>query len=78
MHSQHTTPRLAEKDTDRAVMTLLLDSYRPLSIAEIKQEMVDPIAAVDGVARLVAVGLAHRLGDFVFASRAALHAEAMG
>lgn len=59
-------------------MALLLDSSRPLSVAEITQEMDDSIAVVDGIARLVAVGLAHRLGDFVFASRAAIHAEAMG
>ena len=59
-------------------MALLLDSSRPLSVAENTQEMDDSIAVVDGIARLVAVGLAHRLGDFVFASRAAIHAEAMG
>lgn len=78
MQSQHTTLPPREKDTDRAFMTLLLDSLRPLAVAEIKQKMDDPIAAVDGIARLVAVGLAHRLGDFVFASRAAICAEAMG
>ena len=50
-------------------MALLLDSSRPLSVAEITQEMDDSIAVVDGIARL---------GDFVFASRAAIHAEAMG
>ena len=54
-------------------MGLLLDSTRPLAVAEIQREIVDPLHAEDGIARLVGVGLAHRLDGFVFASRAAIH-----
>ncbi|MEX1141107.1 MAG: hypothetical protein WD399_06755 [Thermoleophilaceae bacterium] len=37
--------------------------------------MRDPIAATDGLNRLTAAGLVHRIDSFVFASRAAARAS---
>jgi hydrogenase/urease accessory protein HupE len=63
-----------DAQTDTAIMGLLLDSPRPLAVAEVQRGIADPLMAEDGIARLVGVGLAHELEGFVFASRAALHA----
>jgi hypothetical protein len=69
------TPYPVEQDneTDTAIMGLLFDSPRPLATVEIEREIGHAIHAEDGINRLVAFGLAHRLDGFVFASRAALH-----
>lgn len=41
------------------------------------REMGDELRAQDGLARLVAAGLIHRLGEFVFTTRAAGRAHAV-
>lgn len=65
---------------DAAILGLLLDpnSQRPWSVEEVAREIGDEIATADGLARLTAAGLAHRIAEgFVWASRAALHAESL-
>jgi hypothetical protein len=63
---------------DRADHVLLAtltadDSHRPWSVDEIaRQAGEDP---TDALNRLAADGLIHRLGDFVWAARAAVRAE---
>jgi hypothetical protein len=79
MHAQNTPSPIQQDDQiDTAVMGLLLDSPRPLSLEEIKRETGSPLAAEDSVARLVGVGLAHRFDNFVFATRAAMRAIGIG
>jgi hydrogenase/urease accessory protein HupE len=68
------SPTEQDESVDNAIMGLLLESPRPLSVAEIATGIANPLAAEDGIARLVSVGLAHDLEGFVFVSRAALHA----
>jgi hypothetical protein len=64
---------------DRAVYCLLTvrDEQRPWSVHEIGLEIGDHSATMDAVRCLHGAGLAHELGGFVWASRAALAAEAM-
>lgn len=65
------------KDDESFVLAMLLDnSYqRPWSIEEVQREYRDPIAAKDALDNLQSSGLIHRIGDFVFATRAAVRAE---
>ncbi len=66
-----------EAHTDRVILGLLLDdgSERPWSVDEMVLEVGGD--AEDGLARLHAVGLVHRVATFVWASRAAVAAHAM-
>ena len=64
--------------TDQAIMGLLLIDHLGLwSVGEVVREMGDELRAQDGLARLVGAGLIHRLGEFVFATRAADRAAAL-
>lgn len=60
----------------QAVLTLLLDDaqQRPWSIAEVQRAIGNELQASDALTNLHADGLIHRLGDFVFATRAAVRA----
>lgn len=62
---------------DAVILEALLDcdGQRPWSVDEVARLLNDPIDASDGLGRLVRAGLVHRLDGFVFASRAALHAD---
>jgi hypothetical protein len=72
------TPAERDAATDAAVMGLLLtESHGPFSVAEVAADLGDDLAAQDSLSRLVRVGLVHRLGGFVFASRAAVQADAI-
>jgi hypothetical protein len=53
----------------------LLDSRHHQSTAEVSRAIRDEIAAIDSLNRLIASGLAHRDGDFVFPTRAASVAQ---
>jgi hypothetical protein len=65
--------------TDQAIMGLLLIDHPGLwSVEEVVREMGDELRAQDGLSRLAGVGLIHRLGEFVFATRAAARAGALG
>jgi hypothetical protein len=64
-----------DEDLDNLVLGLVLDDQSWLwSIDEIGLELDDRLATSDAVTRLAAAGLLHRLGDFVFPTRAARRA----
>jgi hypothetical protein len=64
---------------EQAILALLVvpGVQRPWSMHELTLEIGDRIAVEDCVRQLRGYGLAHRSGDFVWASRAALAAEDM-
>jgi hypothetical protein len=64
---------------ERAVYKLLAerDEQRPWSLHELGLTIGDPADAADAVRHLRGVGLIHELDGFVWASRAALAADAM-
>ena len=76
MHDQRTPD---PEQADAAILGLLLDpdSQRPWSEDEIAREIGNRVETVDGLARLAGAGLIHRLNSFVWASRAALHGDAL-
>jgi hypothetical protein len=76
----HTQPNYDPEQVDSAILGLLVDpgASRPWSVEEVAREIGDPVATADGLARLTAAGLTHRIAEgFVWASRAALYAEAL-
>jgi hypothetical protein len=76
----HTQPNYDPEQVDSAILGLLVDpgASRPWSVDEVAREIGEEVATADGLARLIGAGLAHRIGEgFVWASRAALHAEAL-
>jgi hypothetical protein len=70
MHNEP-SPAEAEADADATVLEFLTETPRLWSLPELGRAVGDNLTATDAVARLHAAGLAHRLGDFVFSSRAA-------
>jgi hypothetical protein len=62
-----------ERHTDVVVLGIMLHdaSSWPWSVAEIGRELQDHTRAEDSIRRLAEHGLVHRLGDFVFPTRAA-------
>jgi hypothetical protein len=65
------SPAEADANADASVLEFLTRDTGLWSLDELSRELGDRVSAVDAVARLNAAGLAHRLGDFVFATRAA-------
>lgn len=64
-----------ECQTDCIVIGLMLgESPWPWSVEELGRELRDKERALESVCRLVESGLAHRLDDFVFPTRAACRA----
>jgi hypothetical protein len=77
MHSDCPTATNVEQDDamDEAIMGLLLIDHPGLwSVGEVERSTGDPIATKESLDRLVAVGLVHRLEDFVLATRSAARA----
>lgn len=70
-------PTRDPEQVDAVILELLSDpdAQRPWSVDEVVREVGGDPEATDGIARLVRAGLCHRLSEFVWASRAALHAE---
>jgi hypothetical protein len=70
---------VAEQDDriDRALLGLLLRSgpHGLWSLEELGREIGDSLYVQDAVNRLHGQGLIHRLGDFVFVTRAAARVE---
>jgi hypothetical protein len=65
-----------DEDLDNVVLGLALDDPPWLwSVEEIARELGDEVDTHDAVARLAAAGLLHRLGEFVFPTRAARRAD---
>lgn len=72
----HTNPIAdpAHADRDALVLDLLLIEHNGLwSIDELKHLVGDEPGVEDAIARLHALGLIHRLENYVFAGRAAAH-----
>jgi hypothetical protein len=75
MHDKRNHDGLTEEDRDRGVINLMLCGPTwPWSIDDIAREVRNRPDAEDSLARLHVAGLIHRLGDFVFPTRAALTA----
>jgi hypothetical protein len=53
------------------------DAQRPWSIRELELEVSRPISVRDAIASLYGAGLIHQCGEFVWATRAALAADAI-
>jgi hypothetical protein len=67
-------PETADGIYDRLVLDLLLIEHDGLwSIDEIERMLGHVPAVADALARLHAVGLIHRLENYVFATRSAAH-----
>ncbi len=64
-------------DARQVVLALLLtpEDQRPWLRREIELEVGDRVATVDALDQLYGEGLVHRLGEFVFATRAAVNME---
>jgi hypothetical protein len=64
-------------DVRHVVLALLLaeEDQRPWLPSEIELEIGDRVSTVDALHQLYAEGLVHRLGEFVFATRAAVNME---
>lgn len=71
------TPPQHDQNADGNILLWLTqdDAQRPWSVDEITREYGDHADAIDALARLHGVGLIHRVGEFVWASRAALRAN---
>lgn len=64
--------------TQQAILSMLVfHSERPWSVAEVEGEIGEGAETTDALARLYAAGLVHRCGEFVFATRAAIHSESL-
>lgn len=57
--------------SEKTVLLVLFHDPLPWTVEELGRELKDMGDAVDAVARLAGAGLVHRLGDFVFPTRAA-------
>jgi predicted transcriptional regulator len=70
---------VSDQHRDQAVLHLLLD-YSPWTVDELVRELDNHRTGVrDSLGRLAGAGLIHRLGEFVFVSRAGrLADEALG
>ncbi len=71
MHAQ----RSSREQVDAAIMGLLLDErFHLWAVSEVEREIGDAMAVADSLARLLSVGLVHRVEDgFVRPRRAAIH-----
>jgi hypothetical protein len=74
------TPAQHDNNADGNILLWLTqdDAQRPWSVDEIIREYGDRANAIDALARLHGVGLIHRQGEFVWATRAALYADEIG
>lgn len=78
MHDQDTRAlSLPDEAIDGTIMASLLadDAQRPWTVDEIVREVGDEVAVTDSLGRLYGGGLIHRLGGFVFATRAAVRSD---
>jgi hypothetical protein len=70
--------RQIERQTDNLVLSVMLrEESWPWSVEEIGRELANQAEARDAVCRLAENGLVHRLGDFVFPTRAARRGAAI-
>ena len=70
---------MTDEDAQRIVFGALLEAHPgPLSLSELVTMLHDSVAACDAVGALRRDGVANVAGDLVFASRAAVRADALG
>jgi hypothetical protein len=69
------TPGERIDQRERTVLALLFADPFPWTVEEIGRELDDPKYAVDCIASLAGDGLVHRLGEFVFPTRAARRSD---
>jgi len=73
-HNPTTDPALDEAQWDSTILDLLVHEHPGLwTLHELDQLGGDTLALADALARLLALGLVHMVGDCVFATRAAAH-----
>jgi hypothetical protein len=64
-----------ERQIDTTIVGFMLNEAAwPWSVQEVARELGNQVEAFDAVARLTDAGLVHRLGDFIFPTRAARRA----
>ena len=68
-------PAEREDQRDKLILHVLCEELVPWTVAEVGCELDCPDDVVDGVGRLARAGLVHRLGEFVFPTRAARRAD---
>jgi hypothetical protein len=70
------TPAQQDQRADGNILLwLTIDAQCPWSVDEVARELGDLNDTIDALVRLHAVGLIHRMGDFVWATRAAIRAD---
>ena len=74
MQTERSSVAADEARIDHAILCVLLyqGTQWPWAVEEVAREVGDPLATTDGLARLYGAGLIHRLGGFVFPTRAAV------
>lgn len=76
MQDERIRPDQQDAQIDQAIMGLLLtETVAIWAVEEVVREIRDRVAALDGLNRLAAAGLIHRVDGFVFATRAAARAS---
>jgi hypothetical protein len=68
------TPAEREDQRDKLILHIVCEELVPWTVAEIGRELDSPNDVIDGVGCLARAGLVHRLGEFVFPTRAARRA----
>jgi hypothetical protein len=68
------TPAEREDQHDKLILHVLCEALVPWTVEEVGRELDSVNDVLDGVERLVRAGLVHRLGGFVFPTRAARRA----
>jgi hypothetical protein len=68
------TPAEREDLHDKLILHVLCEEFAPWTVEEVGRELDSPNDVIDGVGRLPRAGLVHRLGGFVFPTRAARRA----
>lgn len=74
------SPAEREQNADGVILSLLTerDEQRPWSVDEIVREYGKGNDATDALNRLYGAGLIHRMGEYVWATRAAIRADDIG
>jgi len=73
--SSEQTPAERMDGNEKVVLILLLDDRLPWTLDELGRKLKDHADAADAIATLSGDGLVHRLGEFVFPTRAARRSD---
>jgi hypothetical protein len=73
--AEEMTPAEREDQRDKTILLVVCEELVPWTVEEIGRELDDPLGVIDGVGRLARAGLVHRLGEFVFPTRATRRAS---